>query len=162
MKKKLDNGCKPNFSKDLPGTRFFVAGPWKNGGAHIWNAEVIETPDGWKSLRMYDYQSGDYRQYGYSNGKIPDYYPDAIKDGELRFLRVDDIQPTDSLLEGGRPSFKDAPAYAKPWVADPDTVQRWSKWKLQQIHRDDTAWRQHSSEYDNWVEPTPPSQGGQT
>lgn len=64
-------------------------------------AEPVERPD-------------DYRQYGYSNGKIPDYYPDDIKDGELRFLRVDDMQPTDSLLESGRPSFKDTPAYAKP------------------------------------------------
>ncbi|MBW3079881.1 hypothetical protein [Bifidobacterium saguinibicoloris] len=116
------------------------------------DAQRLEIP---KDVRL---QSGDRQQYGYSNGKIPDYYPDAIKDGELRFLRVDDMQPTDSLLEGGQPSFKDVPAYAKPWVADPDTVRSWNEWKLQRTHRDDTVWRQHSSEYDNWAESTPPSQ----
>ena len=144
-----------------PGSRFFVAGPWKNGGAHIWNAEVVQMPSGWKSVRMYDYQPGDYTKYEYKNGKIPDCYPDDIKEGQLRFLRVDDMEPTDSLLEGGRPSFTDAPAYAKPWVGDPDTVRSWSEWKLQRTHRDDTSWRRHQDEYDKWAESTPPSQGGQ-
>ncbi|TPF89172.1 MULTISPECIES: toxin glutamine deamidase domain-containing protein [unclassified Bifidobacterium] len=144
-----------------PGSRFFVAGPWKNGNAHIWNAEIIQMPSGWKSVRMYDYQPGDYTKYGYKNGKIADCYPDDIKEGQLRFLRVDDMEPTDSLLEGGRPSFTDAPAYAKPWVGDPDTVRSWSEWKLQRTHRDDTSWRKHQDEYDKWAESTPPSQGGQ-
>ncbi|PLS30871.1 phage protein [Bifidobacterium margollesii] len=71
------------------------------------------------------------------------------------------MEPTDSLLEGGRPSFTDAPAYVKPWVGDPDTVRSWSEWKLQRAHRDDTSWRKHQDEYDKWAESTPPSQGGQ-
>ncbi|MBT1176065.1 hypothetical protein JS532_00575 [Bifidobacterium callimiconis] len=41
----------------------------------------------------------------------PDTCPDDVKDGEFEFLRVDDMLPTDSLIEGGWTDFTvDKPA----------------------------------------------------
>ena len=47
----------------------------------------------------------------------PDSYPNDIWDGMLRFFRIDDMQPTDALLEGGEYDFASGKqSIVKPWV----------------------------------------------
>ena len=142
------------------GSRFFVAGPWNNGGAHVWNAEIIRDSQG-KRLRMVDLQAGDYTAYGYeSDAKTPDQYVSHIRDGQLQFLRVDDLEPTDMLLEGGRPDYATGGIpYAKPWVGDAKTAASWSEWKLKRTQWSDAGvWRLNRDEYEQWPEATPPKE----
>lgn len=80
--------------KEPEGARFFVIAPWKNGGAHIWNAEKVNG-------RIVFVEGQTDR--GLSSDALTTKYLNNMKFGGkgeygVRFMRVDDLLPTDSLV----------------------------------------------------------------
>lgn len=146
------------------GARFFVAGDWKGDGGHIWNAEIIQDQHGNKRIHMIDLQSGDENAIREANGLPrlteawkPSSYPRHVKDGKLEFLRVDDMLPTDSLIEGGQTDFTvDNQPYGKPWVTDANAKDPYSETRLKRrIKWEDRSKREHHLKYLNWSTGTP-------
>lgn len=76
------------LEKEWPdGARGFITVQWKGGGGHIFNVE--KTPTG---VRYYEAQSN--REITFDG----DYGPLAKRDS-VRYVRVDDLTPTDDVLE---------------------------------------------------------------
>lgn len=139
------------------GSRFFVTGEWKTGGGHIWNAEITQTEDGRKAVKMHDFQAGDLskiltkhkqppRAYG-----SPDDYVENLEEGTLGFLRIDDMQPTDLLLGDGEYDFDSGrQKVAKPWVTSAKNANKYTESKLNRIKWEEKNWRDHRQEYLEW------------
>ena len=113
------------------GARFFIMGRQKNSG-HIWIAQVEDDGHGGKRLHEYEFQESSRRDVYESKlrearrirpGYVPrPSKPDAndplqhIMSGEhgLQWMRVDDLQPTDRLLNGPNPRLSEWSR--TPWV----------------------------------------------
>lgn len=88
QKKQLNSNTIEQMEASVPnGARGTVQGNWKAGGGHIWNWEK----EGGK-IHFYEFQT--------QNGKLsdPSVYLDRLKDGSLKMVRLDDMEPTDQLL----------------------------------------------------------------
>lgn len=83
------------------GSRFLVQGPWKRGGAHVWNAEVkngkvvhreaqsaagARESSSYKGIKARYQQELDFEKY-------------KNTDSAVSFLRVDDLEPAAALMK---------------------------------------------------------------
>ncbi|OZG64144.1 phage protein [Bifidobacterium hapali] len=143
------------------GSRFFVAGEWEKGGGHIWNAEITQTEDGSKTLRMYDVQTGDLAsilaKYGQTPRKYgdPNKYVERLKEGTFEFLRVDDIQPINVILGKGEYDFESGrQRIAKPWVISVKNAKEYTESKLNAIEWQEENQQDHFQEYLDWDDST--------
>jgi hypothetical protein len=88
------------MEKHPEGARFFVVGPWKGGGAHIWNAEK-------RNGRIVFHEGQVFSAYSGTDGLTTSYLADldferfAGTGGSVRFMRVDDLLPTDAGVTRG-------------------------------------------------------------
>lgn len=96
-----------NMAKNAPdGARYFVVGPWKNGGAHIWNAEKING-----EIVFHEGQVAD--RYQMTPAQLRDHYLRSLTfdkwkgtDSQVRWMRVDDLEPTDMGITRGWAEIK--------------------------------------------------------
>ena len=73
------------------GSRFALSGTWDTGGMHIWNAEIVD--------RKLVFREGQAYQ-GMSPEELKAFYLSKLdKKKAVSFLRLDDLTPTDRLLE---------------------------------------------------------------
>jgi hypothetical protein len=84
--------------KEGEGARFFVVGSWKSGGAHIWNAEVkggrVIYHEGQTSANFH--LSGTEALTKHYNSRLD--WDTPSPRNAVRYLRVDDMDPVDSLI----------------------------------------------------------------
>lgn len=114
------------------GARFFIMGHQKNSG-HIWIAQVEDDGHGGKRLHEYEFQESPDRDVyesklrqahrirpGYEpRSPQPDPPSDPLRhimygEHDLQWMRVDDLQPTDRLLDGPNPGLSEWSR--TPWV----------------------------------------------
>ncbi|PLS29934.1 Papain fold toxin 1 [Bifidobacterium margollesii] len=88
------------------GARFFIRGSWKTKGGHVWNAEIV-MKNGRKTVKMYDFQGED---------RDPDGYLSRVKNGGSSYIRVDDMFPSDALMDGHRLNFDTRLPKPTSWV----------------------------------------------
>jgi hypothetical protein len=98
------------MAKYPEGSRFLVQGPWKEGGAHIWNAEIKGGKVIYREAQTRDgaYAANSYRGVKDSYQARLEYEKWKGTPGQPSFLRVDDLEPNTSLIQ------KDWIVVAKP------------------------------------------------
>lgn len=88
------------MEKEPEGSRFFVVSAWKNGGAHIWNAEI-------RNGRVVFHEGQAYRPNSGTDGLTREYLNEMEFEkwqgtaAQVRFMRVDDLEPTDAAVTRG-------------------------------------------------------------
>jgi hypothetical protein len=89
------DGLVNELSQFPEGARFLVAGPWKNGGAHIWNAEIYKGKVRFIEGQVYNGASQDVTQRYLAS---LDYGKYGGSSAAVQWLRVDDLMPTDWIV----------------------------------------------------------------
>ena len=124
------------------GARFFISGQWQKkwgGGGHVWNAEIV-MENGRKTVKMYDLQ-GENRDAGEYLGKI--------KRGGSSYLRIDDMVPSDAIVNGHELNFDTKMPVPTPWVIGPDDPApttdeaNANTWSITQQQLND-SWREYA------------------
>ena len=80
------------------GSRFFVIAPWKQGSAHIWNAEIKGGKVIYHEGQVNDYVSGTPEAWAVRNRSI-EWEKYRGRPASVRYMRVDDLEPTNQLID---------------------------------------------------------------
>ena len=83
------------------GSRWFIQAPWKRGGAHVWNAEVIDGRVVFQEAQGDVGQGGSLTQSYLEQIEWRSKAPSGKEVPNVRILRVDDLFPQDRLLDDG-------------------------------------------------------------
>lgn len=78
------------------GARFMVVGPWKSGGAHIWNAEKVNGKVVFIEGQAYTGGSGEVTQHYLRNLDFENW---AYTSNSVRFMRVDNLRPHPDIVK---------------------------------------------------------------
>jgi hypothetical protein len=82
------------------GARFFVVGSWKRGGAHIWNAEKRDGKIIFHEAQVQTAVKGEALTQEYLR-KLDFVTNRRSPRGQVRYMRVDDLTPSDKALTEG-------------------------------------------------------------
>lgn len=96
------------YAEQFPeGSRFFITGTWKNGGGHIWNAEIRNGKLDFVEGQVQEIPPGQVKASYVSQ---LNYAPESSVN-KVSILRVDDLEPTELIL--GTPR-SNVPSYIEP------------------------------------------------